>query len=69
MRRKLVVMFIVADRRKSFVFLFIIGTTALTAQLQCAQAQPLQMAETGPSGELKVQSRKLDHLESLLCLL
>lgn len=29
------------------------GTAALTVQLQCSQAQPLQVAETGSPGEFK----------------
>lgn len=34
------------------------GTAALTVQLQCSQAQPLQVAETGSSGELKNKKQK-----------
>lgn len=33
------------------------GTAALTVQLQCSQAQPLQVAETGSSGELKKKKK------------
>lgn len=32
-------------------FFVVAGTAALTVQLQCSQAQPLQVAETGSSGE------------------
>lgn len=45
------------------------GTAALTVQLQCSQAQPLQVAETGSSGELKKTKKQEQKPTAMLAAL